>query len=76
MPLEAPQVAEAQAVLARHVDRSGDQGSGALNVCADIHDGQILNHRGTMDTEFSEQQFFPTSVFIVSLGLTFWGWHS
>jgi hypothetical protein len=36
----------------------------------------ILNHRGTMDTEFSEQRFFPTSVFIVSLGLTFWVWHS
>jgi hypothetical protein len=76
MPLEAPQVAEAQAVLALHVDRSADQGSGGLIVCADIHDGQILNHRGTMDTECSEQQFFPTSVFIVSLWLTFWGWHS
>jgi len=58
MPLEAPQVAEAQAVLALHVDRSADQGSGALNVCADIHDGQILNHRGTMDTEFSDQDHF------------------
>jgi hypothetical protein len=34
---------------------------------------RILNHRGTMDTECSEQQFFPTSVFIVSLWLTFWG---
>jgi len=58
MPQEAPQVAEAQAVLALHVDRSADQGSGGLIVCADIHDGQILNHRGTMDTEFSDEQFF------------------
>ena len=40
MPLEAPQVAEAQTVLALHVDRSADQGSGTLIVCADIHDGQ------------------------------------
>ncbi len=58
MPLEAPQVTEAQAVLEMHVDRSADQGSGALTVCADIHDGQILNHRGTMDTECSEQALF------------------
>jgi hypothetical protein len=44
MPLEAPQVVEAQAVLALHADCStdcsADQGSGALTVCADIHDGQ------------------------------------
>jgi len=40
MPLEAQQVAEAQAVLALNVDRSADQGSGALIVCADIHDSQ------------------------------------
>ncbi len=40
MPLEAPQVAEAQAVLAMHVDRSADHDSGELNVCPDIHDGQ------------------------------------
>jgi hypothetical protein len=58
MPLEAPQVTEAQAVLVLNVDRSADQGSGGLIVCADIHDGQILNHRGTMDTEFSEQALF------------------
>ena len=51
-------MAEAQAVLVLHVDRSADQGSGGLIVCADIHDGQILNHRGTMDTEFSDEQFF------------------
>jgi hypothetical protein len=25
---------------------------------AGIHDGQILNHRGTMDTEFLEQALF------------------
>jgi hypothetical protein len=40
MPLEAPRVAEAQTVLALHVDRSADHGSGELIVCADIHDSQ------------------------------------
>ena len=58
MPLEAPQVAEAQTVLALHVDRSADHDSGELNVCPEIHDVRILNHRGTMDTEFSEKALF------------------
>ena len=58
MPLEAPRVAEAQTVLAMHVDRSADHDSGELNVCPDIHDVRILNRRGTMHTEFSEQALF------------------
>jgi hypothetical protein len=76
MPQEAPQVAEAQTVQALDVDRSADQGSGGLIVCADIHDGQILNHRGTMDTECSEQALFSDlcvhrDSVVNLLGLTF-----